>query len=91
MEVGHPLFRLDSRGRCPRCGGAFDCGGMTRPFDCWCTRMPALSAVRAQPGASAVPAVDCLCPACYAQALAVLGESSGAAAGAPAVRDNSIG
>ncbi|MGG1945268.1 hypothetical protein AB1286_10700 [Trinickia sp. NRRL B-1857] len=62
----------DSRASCTRCGCAFDCGSMTRPFDCWCARLPALPRAGAQSGAR-----GCLCPACYADELAAHGTTSG--------------
>jgi hypothetical protein len=89
MGATNPSSPSEPSGRCAQCGCAFDCGGTTRPFDCWCARMPALPAVSAQGGGtSRVRAGGCLCPACYAEALAGpggMGDSgdSGAASGSP--------
>ncbi|HEX7685023.1 MAG TPA: cysteine-rich CWC family protein [Trinickia sp.] len=61
--------------RCPRCKVAFDCGGSTRPFECWCAGMPPLPDEGRQAGA---PLSGCLCPACYADALAASSGRGGA-------------
>ncbi|WP_206955858.1 cysteine-rich CWC family protein [Trinickia acidisoli] len=66
-DVRDPLVRAKSCPRCPRCGGAFDCGRMAQPFDCWCARMPALPK---RPAAGEACSARCLCPACYADELA---------------------
>ncbi|HTH75222.1 cysteine-rich CWC family protein [Trinickia sp.] len=62
-----------SSARCARCKVAFDCGGSTRPFDCWCAGLPALPLQAREAGEG--PA-RCLCPACYADALAAAGRPS---------------
>ncbi|WP_420823424.1 cysteine-rich CWC family protein [Trinickia diaoshuihuensis] len=74
MDASDYPLELDPSARCARCGDAFDCGSMTRPFDCWCARLPAL---RSAAAGGANPA--CLCPACYAAELA----AGGAAPGGP--------
>jgi hypothetical protein len=70
MDTVHRVPRPDSRARCSRCGVAFDCGAASRPLRCWCADMPALPAAAGQAGASGG---GCLCPACYADALAASG------------------
>lgn len=44
--------------RCPKCGAAFDCGGL---FGCWCRDV---KLDRAQLDTLEKNYVDCLCPAC---------------------------
>ncbi|MGN6083638.1 cysteine-rich CWC family protein [Trinickia sp.] len=105
MDVQPLSSQSDSSARCPRCGGGLDCGSATRPFDCWCARLPSLRALPAQRAkahvssgaqdAAAAP-TRCLCPACYAQALATSGASgetrgSGGVGDADCARDHSTG
>lgn len=72
MDTPVRVPKSDSRARCPRCGVAFDCAGASQPLRCWCADMPALPASAGSTGAA------CLCPACYADALAA-SRSAGAA------------
>ena len=72
-----------SSARCPRCDVAFDCGRSTRPFDCWCAGMPPLPD-EARPAGT--PLSRCLCPACYADALAASSGRGGAGDAGPAGR-----
>lgn len=75
MDTPDRVPKSDSRARCPRCGVAFDCAAASQPLRCWCVEMPALPASAAQAGSAGA---GCLCPACYADALAASG-SAGAA------------
>jgi hypothetical protein len=80
MDPPARVSKSDSRARCARCGVAFDCGGASQPLRCWCADMPALPESATQAGATAA---GCLCPACYADALAASPNSRGAAPGRP--------
>ncbi|WP_425330306.1 cysteine-rich CWC family protein [Trinickia soli] len=77
MDVSDRGPESEPRARCPRCGVAFDCGRASRPFKCWCADMPALPAEAAQGGGRPT---QCICPACYADALAAAG-AAGAGTG----------
>jgi len=70
MSIRDCRPKQDSRTRCPRCGVAFDCGRGSQPFDCWCANLPPLPAAAMLTGAASA---FCLCPDCYADALAAAG------------------
>ncbi|PMS20124.1 hypothetical protein C0Z18_12015 [Trinickia dabaoshanensis] len=77
MDAPHSPPEPDSSPSCPRCGAALECGSMTRPFDCWCARLPALPGGGALAREAGGAALRCLCPRCYADELAAGGAAAG--------------
>jgi hypothetical protein len=61
---------------------------MTRPLDCWCASMPPLRLDAASVKKRRTGERGCLCPVCYADALAAAGQH-GHAGGPVAAREPS--
>ena len=65
------LRLLSKEKRCPKCGVAFECGGL---FGCWCRDVKLDAAQLAQ---LRQQFVDCLCPTCLKGIAAIAEVSDG--------------